>query len=144
MEKNSQDPFSQFRNLGEIVEDMVKNSVGHWLGNDFVVNFPAVNIIEKEEAYVMEVAAPGMNREDFTLSLENDKLKIHGKAKEIDTPKESYKKREYTYREFDRSFFLPDHADVEGITAKYKKGILRVIIPLKKKNENVNQNIEVS
>ena len=144
MEKNSQDPFSQIRNLGEIVEDMVKNSVGQWLGNDFVVNFPAVNIIEKVEAFEMEVAAPGMSREDFTLSLENDKLNIHGKAKEIDIPKESFKKREYAYREFDRSFIIPENSDVEGISAKYKKGILRVIIPLKEKNENVSQNIEVS
>jgi HSP20 family protein len=111
---------------------------------------PSVNIKETESAFELEVAAPGLEKKNFKLELNEDKLTIssvHETATEEknDTTeaKEAFSRREFNYHSFSRSFILPEKLiDKEAIAASYENGILNVSIP-KKEKSTVNQNREI-
>lgn len=92
---------------------------------------PAVNVKEDNDKFQIEVAAPGMKKEDFKLKLENNVLTICSELKEEkEEKKENYSRREFSYQSFQRSFNLPQgHVQVENIAAKYNDGILTVELP---------------
>ena len=95
---------------------------------------PAVNVKENDEAFEIEVAAPGMTKNDFRISLENNMLTISSEKKEErkDERKGQYTRREFSYQSFQRSFTVPQSL-VEGgkISAKYCDGILCITLPKK-------------
>ena len=92
---------------------------------------PSVNIKENENEYMLEVAAPGFEKEDFKIEQHNDLLTISSEKKIEKENKdgERFTKREFSYQSFSRSFTLPQTADGEKISANYDKGILTVSIP---------------
>lgn len=91
---------------------------------------PAVNIKEKETSYSIEVMAPGLEKSDFSIELENDLLTISYKKSEEKTEEtEKFIKREFATRSFSRSFNVNEKLNVENIHAKYENGILIVEIP---------------
>ena len=94
---------------------------------------PSVNIKENNDAFVVDVAAPDFDKNDFKLELNNDLLTISSEKKvETETKEgEQFTKREFSYQSFSRSFTLPQTANVEGIVANYENDILRVTIPKK-------------
>ena len=93
-------------------------------------NVPAVNIAQGDNEYTIEVAAPGFDKKDFKIDLDNDSLTISSARKESDDENsERYTRREFNFNEFKRTFTLPDTVDSEKITAKHKDGILYVNIP---------------
>ncbi len=96
----------------------------------FPVVSPAVNIIEHPEAFVIEVAAPGLAKEDFQLNLEKDLLTIKV-AKEVSSEDEDQKwhRKEFSYSSFERSFRLPETISEDNIVAKYDNGVLSVNLP---------------
>ena len=96
-------------------------------------NCPSVNIMEDENGYQIELAAPGFNKNDFKIELDNDVLTISSDKKEDkkDKKDEGYMRREFCYESFSRSFDLPDNVDGEKIEAHYKDGILRVSVPIR-------------
>ncbi len=95
---------------------------------------PAINIKETDEEYALEVAAPGLVKKDFNISVENGMLTISAE-KEVKTEEEEeeegYTRKEFSYSSFKRSFTLPDGADDSKISAKYIDGILQVVLPKK-------------
>lgn len=94
---------------------------------------PAVNIIEKEGNYRLELAAPGMKKENFNIDLDKDVLTISAnKQTEKAEDKVEYKRREFGQYQFERSFRLPDYIDVDAIEARYEQGILKLVLPRKK------------
>src|SRR5690606_32764204 len=94
------------------------------------VTIPSVNIRETAKEYVFEVAAPGLERKDFDLELENHFLKISVEKEEKDEEKENgYFRKEYSFSSFVRSFTLPENIKEGSIDAKYENGILRVTVP---------------
>jgi HSP20 family protein len=94
-----------------------------------VNTIPAVNIKERDKDFVIELAAPGMKKEDFDIDLDNNILTISSQKKEENVEeKADYTKREFYYNEFKRAFTLPDTADTEKIEAEYKDGILTLSI----------------
>ena len=104
-------------------------------GNGFK-SLPAVNISEGDNDFIIEVAAPGLEKKDFKIDLENEVLTIASVREDNkeDNKKESndqYTRREFAYCNFSRSFNLPDSVDVDNITAAHKNGILNVGIPKK-------------
>ena len=107
--------------------------------------FPPVNITEKESAYSLELAAPGMEKQDFTVNLENDLLTISAEKKE-ETASESEKniRREFRYQSFKRSFTLDEKIDATAITAKYENGILKLELPKKKEEKASTQTITIA
>lgn len=104
---------------------------GHYRRNGFK-SLPAVNITESDEAYTIEVAAPGLEKKDFRIDLENDVLTISSERKEKNEEnRDQYTRREFSYESFSRSFNLPEMVDIEKINASHKNGILFVNIPKK-------------
>jgi len=89
---------------------------------------PAVNIAETDEAFELSLAVPGWQRDCFTLSVEQDQLKIAGQAPEA-TEETRYTRREFVQGDFERRFHLPETIDAEGIEATYAEGILRISLP---------------
>lgn len=108
---------------------------------------PAVNVKEAETQYQLEVAVPGMSKEDFTIELENNQLSISAeKRNNTDEENEHYTRKEFNYQSFKRSFNLSkDVVDQEAISANYADGILHINIP-KKENDTVSpvRQIEIS
>ncbi len=95
---------------------------------------PSVNIIESNDNFTVEMAAPGMSRKDFHIELDNETLTVSSLKEVFDELKEGdrYTRREFSYQSFKRSFQLPKSViDDSKIKAKYENGILRVVIPKK-------------
>jgi len=94
---------------------------------------PAVNIRENDQEFIIEVAAPGMNKKDFNISLDNNQLNISSEStNETENNEGSYSRREFSYQSFSRSFRLPvSLIDGDKISAKYEEGILFIHLPKK-------------
>ena len=93
---------------------------------------PAVNVKEAADNYEVEMAAPGMNKKDFKIELDNQVLTISYEMEEAENSKEeNYSKREFSYSSFQRSFTLPKTVENDKIKATYTDGILRLNIPKK-------------
>ena len=89
---------------------------------------PATNIKENQEGFVIELAAPGLDKDDFKLKIEKNILTIQSEKKH-EQADAMYSNQEFAYNEFVRSFSLPQSADTEKISATYHQGILIVNIP---------------
>lgn len=109
-----------FRN--NLLSDLFESEAGY--------SNPAVNIIEGKESFSIEVAAPGLDKNDFQINLDRNVLTI---SSEKETEKEEkdgkYMRREFSYSTFKRSFTLPETVEYEKIAASHKNGILTVTIP---------------
>ncbi len=93
---------------------------------------PAVNVSENEDEYKLDVAAPGMTKNDFKLNYDNGRLTISSERKEEKEEKngETFTRREFSYQSFQRSFSVPENViNADKITAKYDNGILHVTLP---------------
>jgi len=102
----------------------------NWSSNWATVSTPAVNIIESNDDYRIELAAPSLKKEDFKVNLENDLLTISANKEETKEDKnESFTRREFSYSSFSRSFTLPETVNGEKISADYKEGILTILVP---------------
>ncbi len=112
-------------------------SLSDFLNEDFFPTFtrtstslPAVNIREDEKAFYLELAVPGMDKKDLRIEVKDDVLTISSEHKEEKNEDlEGYKRREFSYSSFCRSFYLPEDVNGENIGAAYKDGILNVTIP---------------
>lgn len=91
---------------------------------------PAVNIIEGKDDYRIEVAAPGLEKKDFKIDLDNNVLTISSEKEEKhEEGDDRYMRREFNYASFTRSFTLPETVDAEKISAKHADGVLTVVVP---------------
>jgi HSP20 family protein len=89
--------------------------------------FPAVNIKETENSFILELGAPGYEKEDFKIEVENGLLSIQAEKKqETKEEKDNYSRKEFSYQSFQRSFNLSEQIDEEDIKANYKNGILYI------------------
>ena len=105
---------------------------------------PAVNIIEGDLEFKVELAAPGLNKEDFKVHVEKNILEISAEKKEAkESGSKKYLRKEFNYSEFKRTFSLPDSVDADKIKASHKDGILTVEIP-KRDETKVNPKKQIS
>lgn len=113
-----------------------------WLKKQSV---PAVNVRETEKAYEIEVAAPGLSKKDFNITVENRVLTISSeKEEEKEAKEENYTRREFSYSSFSRSFTLPEGVSEEDVKASYADGVLRLAVPKKEVSQpKVRKAIEV-
>lgn len=101
-------------------------------GNDWANTIPATNVVETKDNYRLEVAAPGMNKDDFKLNVEKDLLTISAeKQNESKEETEKFTRREFNHSKFTRTFTLPETIDAEKISAQYVDGLLKVTLPKK-------------
>jgi HSP20 family protein len=96
---------------------------------------PAINIKENADGFYIELAAPGLNKEDFKLDLNKNIVTISvNKKEETEQTEVTYNKQEFDYAKFTRSFTLPQIADIDKISATYNQGILCVFVPRRDDN----------
>jgi len=113
--------------------------------NKMVDKSPNVNIHENETAYIIELAAPGLKKEDFQINLKKDTLSVWAEVKKDETQvAKDFTRKEFDYSSFARSFNLPDTADGDKITAEYKDGILNINISKKDDAKLQHKEIVVS
>ena len=103
------------------------------LTNDFFLEnkwVPAMNVKETDDMFEIEIAAPGFNKKDFDVSIDNGILKIQAENKdEMEKKEEGYTRKEFNYNSFYRSFTLPENVNEEEmIDATYKRGILKLVL----------------
>lgn len=105
---------------------------------------PAVNVSELENAFQIDVAAPGFDRSELKVTIDNKLLTISSEASEKEPANNAkYLKREFANSSFSRSFELPENVDAEKIEASHKNGVLSITVPKKAKVEIPVQEIEV-
>ncbi|NJM27005.1 MAG: Hsp20/alpha crystallin family protein [Bacteroidia bacterium] len=94
------------------------------------ITVPTANFTEAPKEYRIELAAPGLNRKDFDIEVDNHTLTIKAEKEEEQHEKEGeYTRREYSFSSFSRSFSLPENVKESDIDAKYENGVLKVTIP---------------
>ena len=116
------------------LDDIFGRELFNWENNNFSnerTTLPSVNIKETADNYEVEVAAPGMNKNDFKVTLDGNLLMISSeKEYEQNHEEESFTRREFSYQSFQRSFQLPKNVvDDEKINARYENGLLLLTIP---------------
>ena len=139
------DPFRDLRNLQEEVNRLFTGNVGRTFDDEGIARgawSPSVDIYENKDQIVLEAELPGMNREDFDLTVENNVITLRGERrfeKKEDT--DNYHRVERAYGSFTRSFTLPNTVTGEGASADYRNGVLRVTLP--KREETKARRIEI-
>lgn len=134
---------------------MYKNSLLPEVFNDFFYNnnmpktnatAPAINVLENENEYIVELAAPGLRKEDFDISINNDGdlvIKME-KKNEVKDEKAHYLRREFAYSKYEQTLILPDDVNKDEVGARMSDGVLNITLPkLNKTVQKVARQIEV-
>lgn len=134
-------PFKPYKTLpiNTMIDDFFGSSLSDFLGTEFTSSNPSVNIVENTDDYKIEVAAPGLGKEDFSIEVDNDNLVVSA-AKETtteDNQEGKYTRREFNYSSFKRSFHLSEEINRDAINASYENGVLT--ITLEKKDEAIKK-----
>jgi HSP20 family protein len=144
-------------NSGYGLENVVDNIFNHTMRRFFDGNLwdlettantgtVPVNVRETDSQYELDVIAPGCQKADFNIKIENGELMIsfkHNEEKNQENEKAGWVRNEYIQRSFSRSFTLDDTVEVSNITANYNDGILRVVLPKNEKAKPVSLSIDV-
>jgi len=117
-------------------DDIFGRELFNWENTNFSstsTTLPSVNIKENVDSYEVEVAAPGMDKSDFNVTLDGNLLTISSvKEQKEFTEQSNFKHREFSYQSFQRSFEFPKNVvDDDHITARYEKGVLLLTVPKK-------------
>src|SRR5919205_392593 len=140
------DPFRELRLLQDEVNRLFSSNMSRSFDDEGLMRgawMPSVDIYENKDQIVLEAELPGMNREDFDLTIENNVLTLRGERRfEKKDDSDTFHRVERSYGSFTRSFTLPQTISAEGATAEYKNGVLRVV--LHKREEVKPRRIEVS
>ncbi|MFT4758472.1 MAG: HSP20 family protein [Paraglaciecola sp.] len=118
--------------IDSFLDSFFNGNVNHFADVNFSTTSPSINIVESENEYKIELAAPGLGKSDFSLNLDQDLLTIEAKIEDKkEETKEKYVKREFNFTSFKRTFTLPDTVNANNINAIYEKGVLSVVLPKK-------------
>jgi len=126
---------SLFPSFPSLVDRFFEGNWMDWRNLNFAdedSTLPAVNVIENEDEIRIDVAAPGLKKDDFKLNYDNGRLMISSEKKAEHEEKEGKKvtRREFHYQSFQRAFNLPENlVNADKIAAKYENGILHVTLP---------------
>ncbi len=124
-----------FPNLPSLIDKFFEGDMMDWNNSNFSdtnSTLPAVNVKENNDEYMLEVAVPGMKKDDFKIDFDNGRLTIVSEKKNENVEKEGEKitRREFSYQSFQRSFTIPERVvNAEKISAKYDNGILYIHLP---------------
>jgi HSP20 family protein len=107
---------------------------------------PSVNVKEDDKNFILEVAVPGIDKKDLKIDVNEDVLTISSENKnESEESKDGYKRKEFSYSSFSRSFYVPENVNRDKVEANYKDGILTVSLPKQEEEKNkVTRKIEIS
>lgn len=132
--KPAESNFNTLPSLPSWFDDVL----GKGLGTEFMSNFntgltvPAVNVLDSNHEFVIDVAVPGLKKSDFDINIDNHVLSIGVESKTENNEKtENYTRREFGYSSFKRTFAIPESVNIDAISADYSDGILKVHLPKK-------------
>ncbi|MGD1845386.1 MAG: Hsp20/alpha crystallin family protein [Salibacteraceae bacterium] len=132
------------RTWNHLLDDFFQKDLGTFLGSDHQNFVPSVNVIEAENGYRIELAAPGFSKDAFNLDVHQKQLTISAEVKDEQLDeKEKFTRREFRKSSFSRSFNLPENVNSEKISASFNNGILNIELPLKKEEKKKNRVIEI-
>lgn len=138
------EPLRELRGFDTFFDD----AFGSLLKDDFYGSeklTPSVDIVEKEDRYVISADIPGLNKEEIKLDVKDGMLTISGEKKYEDKKEEeNYIRVERRYGRFERSFNLPKNLNAESVSASYKNGVLEVNLPKKEEAKPKQIDIKVS
>lgn len=139
------DPFRDLRSLQDEVNRLFTSNLTRSFDDEGIARgawSPSVDIYENKDHIVLEAELPGMNREDFDLSVENNVITLRGERHfEKEDDNDNYHRVERAYGSFTRSFTLPQTVSADSANAEYRNGVLRVTLP--KREEAKARRIEV-
>jgi len=139
------DPFRDLRSLQDEVNRLFSGNIARAFDDEGIARgswSPSVDIYENKDQIVLEAELPGMKREDFDISVENNVITLRGERQfEKKDESDNYHRVERAYGSFTRSFTLPNTVSTEGATADYRNGVLRVTLP--KREETKARRIEI-
>jgi len=109
-------------------------------------SMPAVNIKEDDKNYILDLAVPGIEKKDLKIDINEDVLSISSETKnESEESRDGYKRKEFSYSQFCRSFYIPENVNREKIEANYKDGVLSVALPKQEDDKNkISRKVEIS
>lgn len=126
------------------LNDFFNRSIADFVGSDAMVSQPAVNVVETKTDFRLEVAAPGFEKEDFTVSVENDYLTVRANHEVQEASSdERFTRREFRFESFQRTFKLPQTVNQDNVQAVYANGILKVTLPKKDEAKAVSKTIAI-
>ena len=127
--------------LPSLMEDFFRNMNEPMFGGSSV---PSVNVKDEKDNYKIEVAAPGLKKDDFNIEVNNDVLTISSEKKDEKKDEDkNYTRREFNYQAFQRSFTLPPSVDADNIDASYDNGVLEVKVPKKEEAKKESKKIDI-
>ena len=130
-----------FRLIDEIFNNERENQKNAFLKESHCGTMPRMNIKDQEKYYFIELAAPGMKKENFSIQVDQMTLTIKGNHE--DTSSREYTHQEFCFEQFERRIKLPKEADIDKIMAEYKNGILSIGIPKKQEAIITNKEIQI-
>jgi HSP20 family protein len=134
--KNNAHPF-----FNDVFDSLLNDS---YIGDKLVARVPAVNIAETDNEFHIELAVPGLKKEDFKINLDKNILTVSAEKKSENAEEtKKFSKREYSYNSFVRSFTLPDSVDHSKIEADYTDGILKLTVAKRKEAKFQSREIAI-
>jgi HSP20 family protein len=124
-------------NQPRLLSPMFDRLFNEFFGDDFQLNTangarvwrPAINIVENNNEFRMDIVVPGLNKDDFQVTVENNTLNISAKREVSNKEDETYRRFDFGSMEYQQSFTLPESVDASKISASYVNGILSVALP---------------
>ena len=131
--------------FNRLFDELFEGNLSNPVGGDTTFNTPAVNIVENDKGYAIDLAAPGYAESELDVKLENNLLTIEGKREESkEESTDKVNRKEFHYGSFTRSFKMPREIDGEKISAKYHNGVLNITVPKTEKEQNKTRKIKIS
>ncbi len=128
-----------------LFDEFLNRNLADYVGGDSVTSHAAVNVVEIEDAFRIELAAPGFDKQNFSLNVENDQLTIEAnRENKEEKTTERYTRREFRLASIKRSFKLPKTVNQEAISAVYENGILNVTLGKKEEAKPTVKAIQIS
>jgi len=145
MKRVTYNPFESFNTLKveDLLEDISGRSLGQFLGTEWVNTTPSINIIEQEQDYRIELAAPGLEKTDFDVAVEDDNLVISVSKQKPEGNSGKHLTREYDFSAFKRKFYLSEDIDRDKIDAVYELGVLTIELAKKVEKEEKVRTINI-
>ncbi len=131
--------------VDRLANEIFGQSIGSFFGSDgFMDHAPRVNIIENDDAFRVEVQAPGFDKKDLKVDMLDDTLTIRGEyTSEATKEEERYTRREFGRAAFERSFVLPKSVQADAIKAEYTNGVLVLNIPKREESKPRTRSIDI-
>ncbi len=130
-------------NINKLFNDFLQSGIHQSMSSQFTKTSIDCNVIKLDDAYIYELAIPGLTKKDIAIKLEENHLIVNVHAEEAEIEGVKTLKKEYQYAQSSRSIPIPEMADTNSIRAAYKNGILSIQLNVMKPIKGTKGNIEI-